>query len=73
MSPCSLLSVCSGYVNTGHSTYDFEGVTRTLTPATFSSLYAAGSSGRVVLAERCCIAVNSHGQQVHPVAITLEP
>jgi hypothetical protein len=64
---------CSGYVNTGHNTYYFEGITRTLTPATFNSLFATGSTGRVDLAELCCIAVNFHGQQLHPVAITLQP
>jgi hypothetical protein len=64
---------CAGYVNTGHNTYYFDGVTPTITPATYSSLFAAGSSGQVFLGVGCCNTVNSHGQQVDPVVITLKP
>jgi hypothetical protein len=62
---------CTGYVKTGSKAYAFTGSSLTV-EGTFASLYA-GSRGRVVIAERCCIATNSQGQEVHPVGITLKP
>lgn len=63
---------CLGYVNTGHNKYDFIGTVPSLESATFNSLYAAGSPGRVHMGPHCCLTVNGH-QNVSSMIIALEP
>ena len=63
---------CQGYVNTGSKVYAFAGLSPSLTEGTFGSLYGTGSNGRVVV-QSSWLEVNSHGQHIRSVGVTLEP
>lgn len=63
---------CTGYVNTGHNTYAFSGSSPNGTDGTFNSAFQTGSTGRVVVSAGG-FAVNSKGQNVRDMLITLKP
>ena len=63
---------CTGFVNAGHNIYAFSGISPGLTDGTFNSLYAPGSTGRVVV-ESGVTGSNAQGQQVRRMFITVKP
>jgi hypothetical protein len=63
---------CLGYVNTGTKVYTFSGPSQSLTDGTFARLYGMGSTGRIIM-QSGLFTVNSAGQQVRTLTITLKP
>jgi hypothetical protein len=63
---------CTGFVNTGHNIFAFTGLSPGLTDGTFNSLYATGSTGRVIV-ESGLVSGNPQGQVVRTMFITVKP